>query len=375
MRRGVSLKRIISIGMIIVIIKCICFYTQTIGVYSAKTISVCEDVLSMEVSAGLNIYLSHFQSDNLAQPKKSMNTENLKQQALWTYNEFIAGRHSVGSTDINMLVMPTHEPEKRYATKYAVLDSTGDEIPELHVLTGRELTIFSFDESGMFQIESISSKPTQHCLLKNGAYIYWYDTGRTCGNGYCYFELDALGNKINEITFYWIDSNENFICDEGDEYEFDSMLCTKGEWFAKTRAYLYTDKNGREQIRNQVEWIEYCDADCIEIDGRIFYQWMSEGYELTLYNEENKEIFSMICPPSLWFARVTEDVLEIGMRDDNWDRHIFFFDMKSMKVSEIFLNPVRFNDIYIAYKKDNRLIMEDIFNEGLLHVEIITFYR
>lgn len=359
------MKRIISIGMIIVIMECICLYTRKEGGYSTKTASVCEDVSMIGTRVGIDTSLFCLGSDRLVQSGKTMSIENLKKQALCTYHEFIEGRYCVGSTDINMLVMPTHEPEKRYYTRYAVLDSTGDDIPELHVQTGRELTIYSFDENGMFQIESISSKPTQYCLLKSGAYVYWYDTGRTCGNGYWYFELDDLGNKINEVTFYWIDSNENLIFDEGDEYEFGGTLCTKGEWFAKTRAYLYTDKNGKEQILNQVEWIEYCEADCIEIDGRIVYKWISGEYELTLYNKENKEIFSMICPPSLWFARVSEDILEIGMRDDNLDRHIFFFDMENMKVSEIFLNPVWFKDNYIAYKKGDRLILTDIFNEGL----------
>ena len=56
-----------------------------------------------------------------------------------------------------------------------------------------------------------------------------------------------------------MDANQNLLCDDDDEFVFDGDSCTKEEWFAKTRKYLFTDEDGREQIRNQAEWTVYCE--------------------------------------------------------------------------------------------------------------------
>ena len=44
-----------------------------------------------------------------------------------------------------------------------------------------------------------------------------------------------------------------------DEFIYDNRLCTQEEWYEQTREYLYTDEEGRYQIRNQVEWLRYCE--------------------------------------------------------------------------------------------------------------------
>lgn len=79
------------------------------------------------------------------------------------------------------------------------------------------------------------------------------------GDYYSYFELDDSGNEINKLVFSWSDDNENLMCDEEDQFMFDGESCTKEEWFARTRKYLFTDEEGKEQIRNQAEWTVYCE--------------------------------------------------------------------------------------------------------------------
>jgi len=180
-------------------------------------------------------------------------------QAVQMYQEFMAGERKVGSVDIYYLITPTNEPDRRYATDYAIVDSNRDGIPELHILWGHGYTIYSCKDNTMFELEAFFSSPWRYVLLNNGAFIYWDDIGITMGDSYNYFELDASGNHINKLQFSWLDDNKNYLYDEDDQYKFNGDFCTKDEWFAKTRKYLFTDERGREQIRNQAEWTVYCE--------------------------------------------------------------------------------------------------------------------
>ena len=165
------------------------------------------------------------------------------------YEEFLAGERKDGKTDIYDLITPTNEPERRYGTSYAIVDSTGDGIPELHIQSGHGYIIYSYKNNEMFELERFESRPWYYYLLNNGAFIYSDVMGEEAF--FHYFELDDSGNHINDLSFSWKDDNE--------EYEFDGDLCTKDEWFARTRKYLFTDEEGREQIRNQAELTTYCE--------------------------------------------------------------------------------------------------------------------
>lgn len=173
------------------------------------------------------------------------------------YNEFLNGNRHVGGIDIYYYITPTDEPDKRYTTDYIILDSTGDGIPELHLRTAREYTIFSYVDDEIVIIQSFFSSPWLYNVTKNGAIIYRTDTGTTLGNYYWYFEMDLYGNLLNEVTFEWTDINENFICDENDVFLFDHQISTKEEWYDQTRKYLFIDEEGRDQIRDLMEWNRY----------------------------------------------------------------------------------------------------------------------
>ncbi|MDE7339651.1 MAG: hypothetical protein K2N80_03695 [Lachnospiraceae bacterium] len=309
--------------------------------------------------------------------EKNVDKETLKEQAVLAYLEFIEGRRSIGNSNIYTLAMPTGEPDRRYSTGYAIIDSNGDDIPELHIRTARELTIISFAEGELTWFKFFSNKPTRNCLLNNGAYIWWWDTGRTMGNGYSYFELDESGNKINEVAFYWEDRNENNMCDEDDEFCFDGTICKKDEWFIRTRKYLYTDEKGREQISNQVEWTLYCEADPFETNGQVSCERMKDGYQLTLYDKEHNAVLSESYPDSLWIDGVSEDVLEIGISVGSPASYTYYFNKETAEISETFYNAILVGDKYIAYMEDDTgdaedrtLILLDIFQEGILYQEI-----
>ena len=181
-------------------------------------------------------------------------------QAVKMYQEFLAGERKVGDIDIYYLITPTGEPDKRYGTDYAIVDSNRDGSPELHIFWGHEYTIYSFKDNEMYEFEAFFSSPWRYVLLNNGAFIYRDDIGVTMGDFYYYFEMDASGNHINELKFSWQDDNQNYLYDDDDEFMFDGKLCNKEEWFERTRKYLFTDEEGREQIRNQAEWMTYCEG-------------------------------------------------------------------------------------------------------------------
>lgn len=99
-----------------------------------------------------------------------------------------------------------------------------------------------------------------------------------------------------------------------------------------------------------------------------------EGYELVLYNKENEEVFSMVYPCEPWIVNISEDVLEIGVSTGNPSRYAFYFDKQNAKISETFFNPILFDNRYVAYMEENKLILEDIFGEGILYEKIARDY-
>lgn len=101
---------------------------------------------------------------------------------------------------------------------------------------------------------------------------------------------------------------------------------------------------------------------------------IDEGYELVLYNQDKEEIFSMIYPREPRITDITESVLEISVSTGNPSRYVFYFDRQNGRVSETFFNPILFGGQYVAYMEENRLILTDLFEEGILHEEIIKDY-
>ena len=176
------------------------------------------------------------------------------------YDKFLNGEQCVGDADIYYFITPTGEPDRRYGTDYIIMDSTGDGIPELHLRTAREYTIFSYVDDELVIIQSFFSSPWRYNVTKKGVFVYREDTGTTLGDYYLYFEMDIYGNFLYEVSFEWTDINENLICDENDEFIYDNCPCTKEEWCELTKEYLFIDEEGRYQIRDQVEWIRYCDS-------------------------------------------------------------------------------------------------------------------
>lgn len=178
-------------------------------------------------------------------------------EAVRAYRDFLAGERSPGREDINWLITPTGEPERRYAAWYCIWDVDGDGTPELHVLSGRDYRLYSYRDGEMFFYGGLFSRPWRNVPLESGAFIEAYDAGTTVG-GYYYFEL-ADRKAVSELRFYWTDTNENYICDEEDVFWYEGEAYTMEEWFARTGQYILLTKDGRTRVRNSVAWTLFCE--------------------------------------------------------------------------------------------------------------------
>ena len=182
-------------------------------------------------------------------------------QAVKIYQEFIEGERTVGEEDITKISTPTGEPERRGETNYAMVDVTGDGIPELHVYGARsEYWIFTVKGGEMCYFAGFNSYMCEYHPLENGAILFKEnDRFEDYGEHYKYFELDASGEPINEVKFSWVSRDTDYwTYQEKDIYEFDGQTCTYEEWYALTRKYLRTTVTGDEEVRNAVEWTRYC---------------------------------------------------------------------------------------------------------------------
>lgn len=174
--------------------------------------------------------------------------------AIELYNEFLTGNTKAGSWDINEMTIPTGEPDKRNATSYSYFDSNGDKIPELHVKTGKHYNIFTIRDNKIVEWKILSPNPPYYALT-NGALLCRRFGAGPKEDTYNYIILDYLGNEIYRLSFSKHDQNQNGIYDDDDEYLFDKINVTKGQWKALTDKFLYTDEAGIEQIKNEIEWI------------------------------------------------------------------------------------------------------------------------
>ena len=145
--------------------------------------------------------------------------------------------------DIDAITIPTGEPEKRYYTKYAIVECTGDDIPELHVQTPRTYYIITCCNKELL-VWSILYPHTE--LLKNKAFLYKnIDENRE--EVYYYQMLNEKGNIVYEICFGRYSDNGKY--DDESIYIYDNVEITKDIWEKLTEKYF-------DMIDDGVKWIE-----------------------------------------------------------------------------------------------------------------------
>lgn len=190
--------------------------------------------------------------------------ENESERIIKLYNDFLSGEINFKGYNIEEIATPTGEPEKRYHTDYAIVDSNGDGLPELHIRNAREFRVFSYKEGEIVHIYASFSRPAQNTLRNDGTLLYWDTTGAGIREDYYrVFQVDKDGNEHIESEFYWRDLNWNAIYDKDDQYFFNKEECTETEWIKLTQKYIYINDErnaeGGADILDEAEWIIYCE--------------------------------------------------------------------------------------------------------------------
>lgn len=122
------------------------------------------------------------------------------------------------------------------------------------------------------------------------------------------------------------------------------------------------------------KWAEELDA----ADDQISFREAADGYILTLYDKENREIFSEFYPLDsraiqqglLWVNKTSKNVLEIGISVGSPARYIYFFDKETAEISPTYFNPIIVENNYVAYMEDHVLIFTDLFQRENIFLEI-----
>lgn len=207
----------------------------------------CQNSESNSEQKNIHSYSEKINTSKIDEPEEN-------QKSITVYLSFLEGNlKSSDGYEINDIIIPTGEPEKRYPTRYAFFDSTGDGMPDLHVDSTRYYYIFTFQNDELLLWNDLSPYP-QYYALSNGAFISWRQGAAPEQDYYCYYAFNHLGNIIIAIPFTRYDKNENGFYDNEDEHSFSNVDVTKEIWDGLVDNYIDIGQDGNSRIRNQIEW-------------------------------------------------------------------------------------------------------------------------
>lgn len=158
------------------------------------------------------------------------------------------------------ITTPTGEPDRKYHVEYAIVDSTKDGIPELHIRNPREYNVLSFiNNANGIQIFNSGLSLCRITAQKDGTIVTVMDNHWTNGVGIDFSQIDIDGNQYYDINFFWEDINSNGNIDVDEDYfHVGSELVEFDEWKTLCDGYIDidTEKSYRGfTIKNEAEWI------------------------------------------------------------------------------------------------------------------------
>lgn len=184
-------------------------------------------------------------------------SEELK-NTMELYRLFLNGEISIEDEgewlNASTLGVPKGEPEKRSPVSYSFFDINGDGSPELILSFSRKYLYLSVKDEELFVWRyTFSSFPLyiterKEHIIKAWAGLIGAEETYDC------FLLDYSGNELFNLRFSRYDCNQDGAFDERDEYTFDGVEVNREQWMQLTRKYLYTDDEGKEQIKDKIEW-------------------------------------------------------------------------------------------------------------------------
>lgn len=174
------------------------------------------------------------------------------------YQLFLDGEISVEYEgewlNASTLGIPTGEPEKRDSVSYSIFDINGDNSPELILAFARNYLYLSVKDGELFVWRFAFSSFLPY-ITKRREHITqaWAGIVGAEETYNCYL-LDYSGNEVFRLHFSRYDYSQDGEFDEKDEYTFDGVKVNQEQWIQLTRRYLYTDDEGNERIKDEIEW-------------------------------------------------------------------------------------------------------------------------
>lgn len=173
--------------------------------------------------------------------------------AIELYRDFLSTK-DIENSELYQVVTPTGEPERKYFVEYAMIDSDGDRIPELHIRSPREYLIYTISQGEISYMQGFFSRPWHYYVLNDGSMVYWDDGGMGVGEYYHFFALDSEGNRKKEWSLYWEDANNNGVQDIDDSFYYNNKACGLDDWLKVASKYIDQEQNNNSRILNQVKW-------------------------------------------------------------------------------------------------------------------------
>ena len=125
------------------------------------------------------------------------------------------------------------------------------------------------------------------------------------------------------------------------------------------------DNTVEEKVVKETE-----DASMIE-KKQYKKEYNGEEYIVYLYDEWGKEVDRMAFLKEPGVCEIGEDILEVSISFGSPVRYDVYFHKKTLQQSQAYFNSMPLSEKYVSYVDDNKLIVHDIFLEGILYEEII----
>ena len=234
-----------------------------ISIIEEKSIEIMENCTEENILPENNIEQTQPINPNI-EIKGDINwSEEEAAKAIEIYQEFIWGKREIDGWHIDDLTVvdvsgiraasiPITEAE-RYPTRYALWDTNGDGIPELHFDSARYYYVFSYKDGNVFVWMDLTNGI--ECILrKDGGFITW-SIGTFKSDLFVYHTFDYCGEDRYRLEFSWDDTNMNDIHDKEDEYLFDDVPVSQDIWEKLVKRYICQDENGTWAFVDELDWV------------------------------------------------------------------------------------------------------------------------
>lgn len=105
--------------------------------------------------------------------------------------------------------------------------------------------------------------------------------------------------------------------------------------------------------------------------GKVICKEWEAGYQVTLYDKKGNAFYELETPIQPGITELTDTVTEVSVSTGSPARDVFYYDRQNCKMSDMYFNPILIDHKYVAYMEERKLIIRDLFNQGILNEEIV----